>query len=110
MNILQANVKNTDRWWQCELLQLEIIVEGETEQQMIEELEHRLKAEYVIALRAGRTPFVDLYRERDAAKGADWDNDHKKARALNLPEDVRKALAGVTHMKRYAEIQVSIAA
>jgi hypothetical protein len=93
MNLLRAHVRCTDGWWEIKLLDLDIVADGATEAEMLEHLEHALTAEYHLARKLKRTPFVSIMlavptdiRRPAAAPGA-------SVRPLTLPDEVRQALA-----------------
>jgi hypothetical protein len=93
MNLLRAHIRAAQDWWEVRLLDLDIVADGATEAEMIQQLEHALVSEYHLALKAGRTPFLNvLLAVPTGAQGARAGAD--ALRVLKLPQEVAIALAG----------------
>jgi hypothetical protein len=107
MNLLRARVKHKKDWFQVELLDLAIFADGPTEEAMLRDLEHSLRSEYELALQAEETPFVKLFRGCPKEVSDSWHDDgEKKLRHLDLPAEVRRAIAAVFHSPSHKAFQV----
>lgn len=93
MNMLRATVKQDARGWQLRLLDLAISADGQTEDAMLRDLEHALTAEYLLAKKFGQVPFAKLRSASESNKDQAWKRDGKSFRQLNLPAEVKEALA-----------------
>lgn len=110
MNMLKAMVTEhkDGKWWELRLVELAIVADGATESEMLAQLEYLLTAEYELAVRHGKTPFVGLLREEKAADECKWDeHDDKALRKLNLPEQVRLALATALRRETVGQFQLA---
>lgn len=96
MNLLKAQVNNANNWWQIELLDLDVVADGASEQEMLRNLSFSLIAEYHFARKHGKTPFVDLIKG-DPEKIRSWKEGGKTFRQLDLPLAVSEALAAIFH-------------
>lgn len=106
MSLLRATVRRARDWWELKLLDLDIVADGATEGEMLRELEHALVAEYHLALRAERTPFVDRLIACPIDLERAWEEGDKNLRMLNLPLEVRQALSAVFHKRRISQFHV----
>lgn len=106
MNLLRAQVRTTDGWWELALLDLDIVADGGSEDEMLRDVEHALISEYHLALRAGETPFVKLFRGCPAEVSRAWESNDKALRFLKLPPEVKMALAAVFHAPSLCEFKV----
>ncbi len=107
MNLLRATVRNKGGWWEIRLLDLNIVADGDSEQAMLRDLEFSLTAEYRLALKYNKTPFVSLYNKdcpEEVSKA--WEDGGKNLRTLNLPDDVRQALSAVFRRPDIAQFAV----
>jgi len=93
MNLLRAHVRSEDGWWEIKLLDLDVVADGPTEAEMLEQVEHALIAEYHLALKRGKTPFLNILLAVPTEVRRAWDDGDKSLRVLNLPDDVRQALS-----------------
>lgn len=107
MNILRARGGEKNGWWEMELLDLDIVADGESEHAMLRDLEHTLTAEYHLAIQASETPFVKLFKGCPMEVSRTWEDGGKSLRQLNLPPDVRQALAAVFRIPKIPEFGVS---
>jgi hypothetical protein len=113
MNLLRASVAHDSHGWCLTLLDLEVVVEGDTEQEMLLQLEHALVAEYVLAKKFGQVPFAKLAKLCCDAREEKWSSESKTLKSLNLPAEVRSALAhamGKPDMQEFRVQQVDSAA
>ncbi len=107
MNLLRARVSNSGGWWELHLLDLAIMADGASEDEVLRGLEHALMAEYQLALKYKKVPFVELFRECPDFVRASWENDDgKKHRQLDLPDEVRLAIAAVFRLPTNAPFEV----
>jgi len=76
MNILRAAVRSSkdQAWWEVRLLDLNVRADGENEAEMLRQLEHALIAEYHLALKFGKTPFVDLLLAVPSESASRWED------------------------------------
>ncbi len=96
MGILRAKVSTTkDGFWEIALLDLAISADGVDEVSMLQNLEELLISEYHFSLHFKQTPFVRLLRNPSDEVKRSWTEGSKSLRALNLPDDVRQAIAAV---------------
>jgi hypothetical protein len=93
MNLLRAHVRRTDGWWELKLLDLDIVADGATEDEMLQHLEHALTAEYHLARKFGRTPFVNILLAVPTGNRRPAQPTGTSLRPLTLPDEVRQALA-----------------
>jgi hypothetical protein len=96
MNIFQAKVTSKDDWWELRLVDLNIVSDGSSEDEMLRQLEHALMAEYSLALRDRRTPFVGLRKNNKPPQNSDGSG--SCMRLLNLPDPVRTALSAALNL------------
>lgn len=106
MNLLRATVSRYEEWWELQLLDLDVVADGETEDAMLRELEYTLTSEYHLAVRHGETPFVRLFKGCPSEVSRSWEEDHKKFRTLNLTDEVKQALAAVFRSPVMSEFRV----
>lgn len=99
MNLLRAKVRRKGEWWEIELLDLGVVADGASETAMLRELEYTLTAEYHLALQANQTPFVKLLKGVPVEVTDSWNDGNKSLRTLNLPDEVKQALAAVFHVR-----------
>lgn len=95
MNLLRATVRKTGDWWEVKLIDLKVVADGESESAMLRQLEYVLTAEYHLATRFARTPFVGLLRSVPTQEELVWCDGDKNFRQLNLPVEVRRAISAV---------------
>jgi hypothetical protein len=108
MNLLRATVSRTEEgWWELQLLDLDVVADGDSEDAMLRDLEHSLTAEYHLAVRNGETPFVRLFKGCPAEVSRAWQEDHKQFRSLNLTDEVKRALAAVFRSPVMNEFRVT---
>ena len=93
MEIFRAVVWSCETWWELRLLDLSIMVDGETEDEMLRQLQHSLCVHYTWAVRNGLTPFMKLKRTPTETECAKWKGSGVSLRRLDLPEEVRVALS-----------------
>jgi hypothetical protein len=106
MNLLRAQVRTRGGWWEIKLIDLNIVADGDSEEAMLHDLEYALTAEYHLAIKSGRIPFVNLCTSVPTAVAEAWKDDHKKFRRLDLPTEVSMALSAVLHHQTAAPIAV----
>jgi hypothetical protein len=94
-NILRARVTKGQKWWEIKLLDLDIVADGKDEADMLRTLEHELVAEFHLAIKFNKTPFVDLVKTCPDDVAKSWQDGGQNLRRLTLPDDVRRALAAV---------------
>ena len=109
MSLLRATVRSKKDWWEAKLLDLNIVVDGESETALLRQLEHTLTAEYHLAIRFGQTPFVNLLLNCPDEVANAWEDDNKRLRTLNLPSDVRLALSTVFRKPKISEFKLDVA-
>lgn len=86
----QSKVRDDGGWWEVMLMDLEIAADGESKEAMLRQLSYVITAEYHIAKANKQTPFANLIRNCPPEVRKDGG---KILRTLNLPDDVRSALA-----------------
>lgn len=106
MGILRANVRTERGWWEIRLLDLDIVADGATEQDMLRQLEHSMTAEYHLALKHGQTPFVKRLLACPKDVSESWQQDDKKFRLLELPSEVRQALSAVFQLPNISTFRI----
>lgn len=97
MNLLRARVHHDEKrgWWELRLIDLAVVADGCSETEMLKQLEHALISEYRLAIKFGKTPFVNLFRGAPEDVCRAWQDGDKQLRSLDLPEEVSQALAAV---------------
>lgn len=96
MGILRAKVSTTkDGFWEISLLDLAIAADGVDEHSMLKNLEELLVTEYHVAKHFKQTPFARLWRDPPAEVCASWSEGPQKIKILDLPDEVRMAIAAV---------------
>lgn len=107
MTLLRATVRTSPDWLEMKLLDIRIVADGPTEEAVLEELEYRLVAEYELALHYGETPFMNLIDPNCPEEvSRAWEDDGKKFRSLDLPNEVRAALAAAFKQPKLSTYQV----
>lgn len=95
MGILRAKVKSSKDFWEIELLDLKIAADGTDETSMLKNLQELLIAEYHFAKHFNQTPFVRLFIQPPHEVSKSWEDGSKSLRVLDLPMEVRLAIAAV---------------
>ncbi len=108
MNPIKAVGGHRNGWWEIELLELDVVADGESEEAMLDDLAHTLFGQYALAKMHQRTPFVNLLRNPSDPRPQRVPDAGDKLCRLNLPEEVSQALAAVLHAPQYADPEVSI--
>lgn len=95
MNLLRAHVREYNGWWEVRLLDLDIMADGASEDEVLRQLEHSLTVEYHLARKAGQEPFVRLLLSPPGAPAdpAGEETGAGKVRPLRIPAEVGAALA-----------------
>ena len=98
-SMLRASAKRydigtPDEWWEMRLLDLAIIADGRCETEVLQEVEHQLICRYAMDRKLNRVPFADIvHPDTPMEVRAKWGHSHKKFCHLQLPDEVRAALA-----------------
>lgn len=109
MNLLKAEARSTGAWWEIRLLELDIVADGSTEAEMLDNLRHSLIAQYHLDIKMNKTPFVGLIRAKPLAlSDAANSGSATRLRDLGLPDVVTQALALVLHKPTMGRFQVDI--
>jgi hypothetical protein len=93
MNPLRAAVTNREGWWEIRLLDFNIAADGASEGEMLEHIRNAIIDEYRLAIRRGRVPFVNIRLKAERKDCRHWNDNGKKLKHLDLPDDVRLALS-----------------
>lgn len=109
MNLLRAQARQKDGWMEMRLLDLDIVADGPSEDAVLRDLEHTLIGEYLLAIHMDQTPFVKLFRGCPPDVSKSWHDGDKKMKQLNLPMEVRMALAAVFMNPNFSEVAVEAA-
>src|SRR5690349_1676587 len=110
MNLLRATVRKGQDWWQIKLLDLDIVADGENETAMLRQVEHSLIAEYHLALKYGKTPFLNILLACPTEVSRSWEDGGKNLRTLSLPDEVRQALSAVFREPKISQFAIMKAA
>lgn len=110
MNMLRAHIRVLNGWWEVKLLDLDITADGASEAEMLRQLEHSLVTEYHLAVKAGRTPFLDVLLAIPTDVQRSWEGGATNAEALNLPADVGMALAAALRAPKISSFALDRAA
>lgn len=107
MNLIRATLSTKDGWREMRLLDLDIVVGGVDVEEILRQVEHALVSEYALAVSIGKTPFVEIFNAEcpDDVRRA-WEEDHKQFRQLNLPQEVRLALAAVFREPKIGQFRI----
>ena len=108
MNLLKAEARSSQNWWEIRLLELDVVADGATEQEMLSNLRHNLIAQYYLDLKRGKTPFVSIAHTSEKKSTCPEEEDTTRFRDLGLPDEVRKALAAVLRKPTTNDFKVNL--
>lgn len=98
---LRAFVAKSDSGIEAQLMELDIVVRGDSANHLLAELQHALIASYHIAKTLDETPFVKLLRDVSLPDERKWnDGLPKQVGVFDLPEEIAESLAAALHIRK----------
>lgn len=94
---LRAFVAKSDSGIEAQLMELDIVVRGDSANHLLAELQHAIIASYHIARTVDETPFLKLLR--DVPNEQKWD-DGLQVGVFDLPEKIAESLAAALHIRK----------